>query len=91
MDSISNQAKYRIVQNALLELDPYQLIEQGAPVDEFDSEALEIVRMINCQSTILDIANAFANVLNTAFSLSDDATIYFPVAESIHTALHPNN
>ena len=90
MDSIAYQAKYRIVRKALHELDPYQLLEQGAPIDEFDREAGEIARLINSQSTVLEIANAFAKVLNTAFDASDDTVIYLSVAESIHTTLHTN-
>ncbi|MBE5809611.1 MAG: hypothetical protein E7318_01620 [Clostridiales bacterium] len=84
---LTYQAKYNIVRNALQKLDPYCLLAQGAPEDEFDAEAHEISRIINCESSPLNIAEAFAVVLNNAFSRTDDASVYLFIAEEIHTNL----
>lgn len=87
MPCLTYRAKYNIVRNALQKLDPYDLLAQGAPEDEFDTEAHEISRIINHDSSPHKIAEAFAIVLNNAFSRTDDASDYLFIAEDIHTSL----
>lgn len=79
--------QYNIVRNALQKLDPCALLAQGAPEDEFDTEALEICRIINCESSPRNIAEAFAIVLNNAFNWTNDASDYLFIAEEVYTNL----
>lgn len=79
--------KYQIVREALHVLDLFGLLEMGAPQDEFDGEALMISRMISGKSSASEIANAFAQVLNMAFDLSDTPDTYIPIAKDIHSQL----
>lgn len=81
------RAQYNIVRNALQKLDPCDLLAQGAPEDEFDTEALEICRIINCESSPRNIAEAFAIVLNNAFNWTNDASDYLFIAEEVYTNL----
>ena len=81
------RAQYNIVRNALQKLDPCDLLAQGAPEDEFDTEALEIYRIINCESSPRNIAEAFAIVLNNAFNWTNDASDYLFIAEEVYTNL----
>ena len=81
------RAQYNIVRNALQMLDPCDLLAQGAPEDEFDTEALEICRIINCESSPRNIAEAFAIVLNNAFNWTNDASDYLFIAEEVYTNL----
>ncbi|MBR3924166.1 MAG: hypothetical protein IKJ45_13695, partial [Kiritimatiellae bacterium] len=81
------RAQYNIVRNALQKLDPCALLAQGAPEDEFDTEAHEISRIINFKSSPRNIAEAFAIVLNNAFNWTNDASDYLFIAEEVYTNL----
>lgn len=58
-----------IVRESIHRIDPYGLLANGSPKDEFDFEIRAITLQIpHCQSS-KDIAYAIAKVINNSFSL----------------------
>ena len=80
------QTKFNAVQSVLNQLDPYGLLASGAPADEFESEARAISRLITSRSSVDEIAQAIANVMNQAFDQHDSETTYTEAALAIHNA-----
>jgi hypothetical protein len=60
-----------ITRKVLREWDPYSLVAGGAPNDEFDSEAAEIVTLIPQIHSAADAAAALSQVFSEAFSAAD--------------------
>lgn len=77
-----------IVQAELNRIDTYGLLDSGAPEDEFVGEACAISRMISEASTVHDIAEAIAEVLNRAFDLHNNPSVYHESAQRIHCTLN---
>jgi len=71
----------RIVIQALNEWDPYELIEGGAPENEFTEEATRIAANIKKIETPTELANVISDV----FSRSFDSDV-FSVAECLPVA-----
>ncbi len=74
----------RIVIQALNEWDPYELIEAGAPENEFTKEATRIAANIKKVETPTELAN----VISEVFSRSFDSDVFsvdecLPVASKI--------
>lgn len=85
--ALSAKARFAVVKTEIARIDPFRLLADGAPENEFDGEAQAISRRITSTSSAQDIAEVIAAVLNEAFGLSDRASIYLPTAERIHAAL----
>ena len=79
---------FTIVKKCIDEYDYYCLLSEGAPEDEFASEALRISDRISEASTIEQIAASIADVFHHAFGNEEDPNHYMPVAEKIWSELH---
>ena len=78
------QETVHIVMQSLNEWDPYELIEAGAPENEFTEEATRIAAKIKKIETPTDLAHAISDV----FSRSFDSDVFsveecLPVASKI--------
>ena len=65
---MSKKSPYQIVKQAIDEFDVYGLLEQGAPKDEFEEEALLITERISQNDSIQQIASVIAEVFNKEFT-----------------------
>ena len=81
--------KFKIVKKYVDEYDYYGLLRDGAPDDEFISEALRISDRISEDSTIEQIAAIIADVFHLAFGNEEDPDHYMPVAQKMWSELHP--
>lgn len=81
--------KFRIVKKYIDEYDYYALLQEGAPDDEFVSEALRISNGISEDSTTEQIATTIANVFHCAFGNEEKPEQYLTVAQKIWSELHP--
>lgn len=82
---------YQIVKKAIDELDMYGLLEQGAPEDEFENEALRISERITENDSVQQIASVIAEVFNRAFDEHHDASAFLATAGRISQLLAENN
>lgn len=82
-------SKFKIVKKYVDEYDYYGLLRDGAPDDEFVSEALRISDRISEDSTIEQIAAIIADVFHLAFGNEEHPEHYLPVAQKIWSELHP--
>ena len=67
IDQESWKKAVAIVRDAIHEMDPYDLIADGAPKDEFDSEILKIVGAIKNAQSEKEITNAISAILGDSF------------------------
>lgn len=82
-------SKIKIVKKYVDEYDYYGLLRDGAPDDEFISEALRISDRISEDSTIEQIAAIISDVFHLAFGNEEHSEHYLPVAQKIWSELHP--
>ena len=87
---MSKKSLYQIVKQAIDELDVYRLLEQGAPKDEFEEEALQIAERISPNDSIQQIASVIADVFNKAFDEHADVSAFLATAERISQLLETN-
>lgn len=80
---------FKIVKKYIDEYDYYCLLSEGAPDDEFATEALRISDRISEDSTIEQIATTIADVFHLAFGNEEHPELYLPVAQKIWAELHP--
>ena len=80
---------FKIVKKYIDEYDYYCLLSEGAPDDEFATEALRISDRISEDSTIERIAATIADVFHLAFGNEEHPEHYLPVAQKIWSELHP--
>lgn len=81
--------KFKIVKKYIDEYDYYALLRDGAPDDEFVSEALRISNGISEDSTIEQIASTIADVFRCSFGNEEKPERYLMVAQKIWSELHP--
>lgn len=79
---------FTIVKKYIDEYDYYGLLRDGAPDDEFVSEALRISDRISEDSSIKQIAATIADVFHLAFGNEEDPNHYMPVAQKIWSELY---
>lgn len=84
----SYEELFSVVKDVLKEIDMYGLIENGAPEDEFDTEAEMIVEKIKPGSSIEDISGIIADVLNKMFGVNIDRLKYLKEAKKIYEVTH---
>jgi hypothetical protein len=77
-----------IVKKVFDAIDPYQLIEHGAPDDEFESEIEEIVAAISLKSSPVRIAKIISCVINKGFKLGTTYKQFSKQGKSIYQSLH---
>lgn len=58
---------YQKISIVLREVDPYKLIEVGAPSDEYDIEAAKIIKIIKEDDNSFDIAEKITQILEDSF------------------------
>lgn len=75
---------FYIVKEVFDEIDPYQLLEHGAPDDEFESEVEEIVAGISMRSSPARIAKIISRVINKGFKLGTNYRQYIRQGKIIH-------
>lgn len=80
--------KFEIVKKYIDEYDYYSLLQEGAPDDEFMSEALRISNSISEDSTIEQIAASIANIFHCAFGNEEKTEYYRTTAQRIWSELH---
>lgn len=85
--SMSKKSLYQIVKQAIDELDVYGLLEQGAPKDEFEEEALLIAERISPNDSIQQIASVIAEVFNKEFDEHFETSAFLATAERISQLL----
>ena len=68
-------------------IDIYGLLEHGAPIDEFETEAWEISKEISKKSSVEEIAKIISDVINKEFSLGTDYKRFLQNAEKIYKRL----
>lgn len=81
--------KFKTVKKFIDEYDYYSLLQEGAPDDEFMSEALRISNSISEDSTIEQIAATIADVFHCTFGNEEKPEYYLTVAQKIWSELHP--
>lgn len=81
--------KFKTVKKYIDEYDYYALLRDGAPDDEFVSEALRISNGISEDSTIEQIAATIADVFHCSFGNEEKPERYLMVAQKIWSELHP--
>lgn len=79
--------KFVIVKKYIDEYDYYSLLEDGAPEDEFDSEARKISDLIDTDSSIERIAEVIAMVMRSAFGNVEQTENYLETAGKIKSEL----
>ena len=62
------QIAEKIVRESIFRINPYSLLSDGGPDDEFDSEIMAIVGQLNRCGSGRDVAHAIARILNSSFS-----------------------
>ena len=82
----------RIVIQALNEWDPYELIEAGAPENEFTNEATRIAAKIQKIETPAELARVILDVFSSSFGSDVFSTEEcLPVASRIYRDLEGRN
>ena len=79
--------KFFIIKKFIDQMDYYNLLENGAPADEFDIESKEISEKVRDDHSLQDIANIIADVFNKHFDEDNEITAFLPVAEQIKSEL----
>ena len=79
---------FTIVKKYIDEYDYYCLLREGAPDDEFVSEALRMSDRISEDSTVEQIAAIIADVFHHSFGNNEEPKHYLPVAQKIWSELH---
>jgi hypothetical protein len=68
---MKNKQDYKLAENivreAIHKIDPYSLLEGGAPSDEFDSEISSVTNQLQRCNSGKDVANAIARTLTSSF------------------------
>ncbi len=85
---MKKRSYYSIVKRAIDKMDPYCLIEGGAPRDEFNHESRDISSRINEDMSAEDIAIIISDVLTKAFSDTFTMENCLPEAEEIYQQIH---
>lgn len=80
---------FKIVKKYIDEYDYYGLLRDGAPDDEFTSEALRMSDRISKDNSTEQIAAIIADVFHLAFGNEEDPDHYMPVAQKMWSELHP--
>ncbi len=75
---------YPIVKKYIDQYDYYGLLADGAPNDEFETEAGMISRQIDRNSSVLEIAAAIASVMGRMFSNKEAPETFMEIAKLIH-------
>lgn len=75
---------YPIVKKYIDQYDYYGLLADGAPNDEFETEAEMISRQINRDSSVQEIASVIASVMGRMFSNKETLEAFEETAELIH-------
>ena len=81
---------YTIVRESIHRIDPFNLLEAGAPDDEFDSVIVAIYSQLKSCNTSEDIANTIARVINKDFSENFKPQTFIEESEIIYEALVKN-
>ncbi len=79
--------KFRVIKKYIDQMDYYDLLETGAPSDEFDIESVEISARVRYEHSVQEIAEIIASVFNEYFNEHDDAAKFLSVAEQIKNEL----
>ena len=72
-----------VVKYYIDKMDYFQLLDNGAPDNEFDIESKEISEKINLKMSVYEIAKIIADVFNSRFGEEDDIELFLSVAEKI--------
>lgn len=59
--------KFEAVKEVIHRWDPYNLLESGAPQDEFDMEIMAVVRQINKIHSPVDATHVISRIFSSAF------------------------
>jgi hypothetical protein len=78
---------FEIVKEAVDEWNPYTLLEEGVPDDEFDSESKGIAAKIDAESNTNDIAYIISRVFTISFGESFSYESCIDVANKIKNAM----
>ena len=79
--------KYLTVKKYIDEYDYYSLLKQGAPENEFASEAYKISELISEESSVEQISETIAKVMHLAFGNDEIAEKYLDIARKINAEL----
>ena len=79
-----------IVRESIHRINPYHLMEDGNPDDEFDPEIKAIAKQLERCNSGRDIAHAIARVLNSAFNESHQPEEFLQEGDIIHKGLITN-
>ena len=74
---------YRVVKKNIDELDCYNLLEGGAPADEFDLEIKDICRQITPESNADEIAEVIIAVFKRWFGVEYSKDILMRMSEEV--------
>jgi hypothetical protein len=78
---------FEIVKETIDEWNPYTLLGEGAPDDEFDSESRSVAAKINAESSANDIAYIISKVFTSSFGESFSYENCIDVANKIKSAM----
>lgn len=74
---LRNRAVWELTADVIREWDPYGLLKDGAPIDEFDHEISSVAADLGRIKTAMDAAHAVARVFSSSFG---DHTRFSPEA-----------
>lgn len=85
---MEQKTKFLIVKKAIDKADPYCLLEQDAPPDEFDGESVLIAEVISKKDTAERIAKVAATIFSSTFGDTFSADRFMEAAEEIQRELN---
>ena len=77
----------KIVSESIHRIDPYSLLSEGSPTDEFDSEINSIVGQLHRCSSGNDVSHAIARVLSSSFGEKYDPKEFEVEGQNIYNTL----
>jgi hypothetical protein len=83
----SSKKLIELVRESVHRIDPYALIAEGAPEDEFNSEILAIAGKVSRCSSPHEVAQAIAGIFSKAFSEEIPVSAYYEEASSLFARL----
>lgn len=85
---MEHKIKFSIVKKAIDRVDPYCLLEQEAPSNEFDGESRKIAEYISEKDTVEKIAKVAAAVFSSTFGDEFSAEDFMEAAGEIYRELN---
>ena len=90
MKKMDYEKSLEIVRDSIHRINPYHLMEEGFPDDEFDREISSIAKQLERCNSGKDVSHTIARVLNSAFNENHQAEEFIEEGNIIFKGLEQN-